>query len=136
MLRRAESVLDRRRSRSHSSPTPQHGSHTIADSECGGSLDEIDLTKAEHKLRAWIVRSILIPLRDQIKKVNIELEKEHANPPLRIGVSSVEAFKTALSTRDSLRTSFLPFVIPYLQTHSNQVSFQYYFPVEKNCRHI
>uniref|UniRef100_A0A1I7UQR1 Transmembrane protein n=1 Tax=Caenorhabditis tropicalis TaxID=1561998 RepID=A0A1I7UQR1_9PELO len=110
----------RSRRRSHGSPERTSGSEGETRYRTGELLTEEQQKRAEFLTRAWIRNTIILPLAQHIEKVNRLLEKEHANPPLRIGSSSVDALKLAAIERDSLKSSDLPFLLPFLSVHSNQ----------------
>ncbi|WKX98479.1 hypothetical protein Q1695_013844 [Nippostrongylus brasiliensis] len=127
ILRRSDSM--ERRRRSISIPSPERpmlssGSTTLpanaeidAKSSC---LREVDLVRGEQRLRAWLVNTILEPLSTRIRETNAKLDKEHASPPIRIGVSSVEALQAAMISRPELIDTMLPYILPFLHAHSNQ----------------
>ncbi|VDL62966.1 unnamed protein product [Nippostrongylus brasiliensis] len=128
ILRRSDSM--ERRRRSISIPSPERpmlssGSATLpanaeidAKSSC---LREVDLVRGEQRLRAWLVNTILEPLSTRIRETNAKLDKvEHASPPIRIGVSSVEALQAAMISRPELIDTMLPYILPFLHAHSNQ----------------
>ncbi|RCN31011.1 hypothetical protein ANCCAN_23215 [Ancylostoma caninum] len=127
LLRRSESIERRRRSMSMSSPERPllpsvPGSLPVA-SEIdakSSSLREADLIRGEQRLRAWLVNTILEPLDKRIKETNTKLEKEHSSPPLKIGVSSVEALQSSMASRPELLDTMLPYILPFLSVHSNQ----------------
>lgn len=127
LLRRSESMERRRRSLSISSPERpilSSGSGTIpVNNETDGKsscLSEADLVRGEQRLRAWFVNTILEPLHLRIMETNSKLDKEHASPPIRIGVSSVETLQSAMVSRPELLDTMLPYIIPFLHVHSNQ----------------
>ncbi|KIH61784.1 hypothetical protein ANCDUO_07938 [Ancylostoma duodenale] len=129
LLRRSESIERRRRSMSMSSPE-----RTLLSSVPGSlpvpseidakssSLREADLIRGEQRLRAWLVNTILEPLDKRIKETNTKLEKEHSSPPLKIGVSSVEALQSSMASRPELLDTMLPYILPFLSVHSNQAN--------------
>ncbi|CAJ0600581.1 unnamed protein product [Cylicocyclus nassatus] len=125
ILRRSESVERRRRSLSMSSPERSLLPNiplpvpTEIDAK-SSSLREVDLVRGEQRLRAWIVNTILEPLDRRIKETNAKLEKEHSSPPLKIGVSSVDALQSAMITRTELLDTMLPYILPFLSVHNNQ----------------
>ncbi|CAB3402116.1 unnamed protein product [Caenorhabditis bovis] len=109
----------RRRSQSSPDRSP------VGDQETRARLNDSLLTeeqqrRAEFRVRAWLRNTIILPLAEQIEEINEILDKEHANPPLRIGSSTVDALKLAIMERDSLKTSNLPFLLPFLSIHTNQ----------------
>lgn len=110
----------RGRRRSHSSPDRTIGTESEIRYRTAELLTEEQQKRAEFMTRAWIRNTVLKPLVDQIDQVNKVLQKENANPPLRIGSSSVDALKLAAIERDSLKSSNLPFLLPFLNVHSNQ----------------
>ncbi|CAA79539.2 uncharacterized protein CELE_B0464.6 [Caenorhabditis elegans] len=110
----------RSRRRSHSSPERSTSTENEIRYQTGELLTEDQQKRAEFMTRAWIRNTILEPLAEHIDKVNKILDKEHANPPLRVGVSSVDALKLAAIERDSLKSSDLPFLLPFLSVHPNQ----------------
>ncbi|EYC27841.1 hypothetical protein Y032_0008g211 [Ancylostoma ceylanicum] len=128
LLRRSESIERRRRSMSMSSPerpllSTGAGSLPVP-SEIdakSSSLREADLIRGEQRLRAWIVNTILEPLDKRIKETNTKLEKEHSSPPLKIGVSSVEVLQSSMASRPELLDTMLPYILPFLSVHSNQI---------------
>ncbi|KIH55011.1 hypothetical protein ANCDUO_14840 [Ancylostoma duodenale] len=131
LLRRSESIERRRRSMSMSSPERPllpsvPGSLPVASEidaksyYCSSSLREADLIRGEQRLRAWLVNTILEPLDKRIKETNTKLEKEHSSPPLKIGVSSVEALQSSMASRPELLDTMLPYILPFLSVHSNQ----------------
>ncbi|VDP55619.1 unnamed protein product [Heligmosomoides polygyrus] len=83
-------------------------------------LRESDLIHGEQRLRAWLVNTILEPLHVRIKETNLKLDKEHASPPIRIGVSSAEALQAAMVSRPELIDTMLPYILPFLRVHTNQ----------------
>uniref|UniRef100_A0A1I7XTE8 Transmembrane protein 209 n=1 Tax=Heterorhabditis bacteriophora TaxID=37862 RepID=A0A1I7XTE8_HETBA len=83
-------------------------------------LEEADLQRGEHRLRAWIVNTIIGPLNMKIKEVNAILEKEHISPPLHIDSSSVDTLLAAINDRPTLLDTALPYILPYLSCHANQ----------------
>ncbi|CAD6188308.1 unnamed protein product [Caenorhabditis auriculariae] len=112
----------RRRSHRSSSPESQPSAEYYSDVEAykAGPLTEEELRKGEYKVRAWLRNTVLKPLANHIHEMNDRLAKEHCTPALRIGTSTVEALKQAVIERDSLKTSPLPFLLPFLSTHTNQ----------------
>uniref|UniRef100_A0A8R1HZK8 Transmembrane protein 209 n=1 Tax=Caenorhabditis japonica TaxID=281687 RepID=A0A8R1HZK8_CAEJA len=110
----------RSRRRSHSSPERTTGSEAEVRYRTGELLSEEQQKRAELLTRVWIRNTIIEPLVKHIDEVNKILEKEHANPILRIGSSSIDALKLAAMERDSLKSSNLPFLLPFLNVHSNQ----------------
>ncbi|KAK5984485.1 Transmembrane protein [Trichostrongylus colubriformis] len=128
ILRRSESTERRRRSSmsvsSPERPVLASGSGSMSvNAEIDAkrsSLREVDLARGEQRLRAWLVNTILEPLHQRIKETNLKLEKEHASPPIKIGVSSVEALQAAMVNRPELLDTMLPYILPFLQVHSNQ----------------
>ncbi|EGT33640.1 hypothetical protein CAEBREN_20624 [Caenorhabditis brenneri] len=110
----------RSRRRSHGSPERTNSLENEMRYRTGELLTEEQQKRAEVLTRAWIRNTIILPLAQHIDKVNKLLEKEHTNPPLRVGTSSVDALKLAAMERDSLKSSDLPFLLPFLSVHSNQ----------------
>ncbi|CAO4370565.1 unnamed protein product [Caenorhabditis nigoni] len=110
----------RSRRRSHGSPERTSGSENEMRYRTGELLTEEQQKRAEFLTRAWIRNTVILPLSQHIDKVNKLLDKEHANPPLRIGSSSVDALKLAAMERDALKSSDLPFLLPFLSVHPNQ----------------
>lgn len=110
----------RSRRRSHGSPERASGSENEMRYRTGELLSEEQQKRAELLTRAWIRNTIILPLAQHIEKVNKVLDKEHASPPLRVGFSSVDALKLAAIERDSLKSSDLPFLLPFLSVHPNQ----------------
>ncbi|PAV86720.1 hypothetical protein WR25_18084 [Diploscapter pachys] len=117
-LRRADSI--ERRRRSHSSPDRTQQSPAVADIDYGMTLTENDWIRGEHRMRVWVVNTVLTPLTKAVAELNHLLEQERITPSLRIGSSSVDTLKLALHERPKLRSSALPFIIPYLSVHNNQ----------------
>ncbi|EFP09220.1 hypothetical protein CRE_25305 [Caenorhabditis remanei] len=110
----------RSRRRSHGSPERTSGSENEMRYRTGELLTEEQQKRAEFLTRAWIRSTVILPLAEHIDKVNKLLDKEHANPPLRIGLSTVDALKLAAIERDALKSSDLPFLLPFLSVHNNQ----------------
>ncbi|CAI4232051.1 unnamed protein product [Auanema sp. JU1783] len=117
LLRRSESNERRRRSFSiaDGSISSVSSSPKI---EMSSSLDEERLLRGEQLVRVWISNSILSTLSVEIKNVNKALEEDHTT--LRIGSASVEALKTALISKEKLKSTTLPYLLPYLSFHTNQ----------------
>ncbi|CAI2348410.1 unnamed protein product [Caenorhabditis sp. 36 PRJEB53466] len=123
ILKRSNSVDRagiRSRRRSHGSPEKTTGSESEIRYRTGELLSEEQQKRAEFFVRSWLRNTVILPLTNHIDEVNKILEKEHANPPLRIGTSSVDALKLAAIERDVLKSSNLPFLLPFLSVHSNQ----------------
>ncbi|CAI5445699.1 unnamed protein product [Caenorhabditis angaria] len=104
------------RRRSHSSPD-RSMDYYGGDSEryrTGELLTEEQQRRAEFRVRAWLRNTIILPLAEQIEEINKVLEKEH--PTVRIGQSSIDALKLAIIEKDILKSTNLPFVLPFLST--------------------
>ncbi|KJH44547.1 hypothetical protein DICVIV_09412 [Dictyocaulus viviparus] len=126
LLFRRESIELRRRSIA----SPERPLRTTNSGSIPGTTDidrkssyihEIDFVRGEQRLRSWIVNTILEPLDRRIKETNLKLEKEHTSPPLRIGLSSVETLQAALVSRPELLDTMLPYIVPFLSVHNNQI---------------
>lgn len=125
--KRSDSIERRRRSRSTSTserPVISPVAGTVSSSSTidveSYSLRGVDLVRGEQRLRAWLVNTILEPLAIRIKQTNSKLDKEHANPPIKIGASSVEVLQTAMVSRPELLDTMLPYILPFLHVHVNQ----------------
>ncbi|VDO69946.1 unnamed protein product [Heligmosomoides polygyrus] len=59
-------------------------------------------------------------LRHALQHVRHSPRKEHASPPIRIGVSSAEALQAAMVSRLELIDTMLPYILPFLRVYTNQ----------------
>ncbi|KAF8358102.1 hypothetical protein PRIPAC_93097 [Pristionchus pacificus] len=84
------------------------------------ALTESELSRAEQRLRFWMVNTIVRPLNDGIKAMNKRFESDLAPLHLRIGTSTVEQITAALTAHPELVQTHLPYLLPYLRLHANQ----------------
>ncbi|GMT17437.1 hypothetical protein PFISCL1PPCAC_8734, partial [Pristionchus fissidentatus] len=130
----SSSPLDGRRRRlsAHSSSSPSRGVAGEGGTTSGSGgmrrrrgdshslLSENELTRAEQRLRNWIVNTILRPLNEGIRLINKRFETDLAALHLRIGTSTVEQITAAMTAHPELVQTTLPYILPYLRLHSNQ----------------
>ncbi|GMR40850.1 hypothetical protein PMAYCL1PPCAC_11045, partial [Pristionchus mayeri] len=84
------------------------------------SLSESELTRAEQRLRIWIVNTIVRPVHEGIKAINKRFETDLAALHLRIGTSTVDQITAALTAHPELVQTTLPYLMPYLRVTTNQ----------------
>ena len=79
-----------------------------------------ELETLELKLRIWFCNTILRPLVAKVDELNSLFAGKFSGLHIRLGASTTETLRNALSHKPDLYTTALPFVLPYFQVHHNQ----------------